>query len=460
MSEFIPPFPKRHAEELSPIQTILHARRDLLSIWTESAFKHQFMRFKIFNKHIFIANHPDLVKHVFVSNNAKYEKKSPQMRRALEPLLGNGLFISDGEIWHTARKLQTPLFTNAKVIEYSELMVETALERVEKWQSEPNNSELMVLPEMAQLTSEIISRVLFGRELGDHSAETIVTSFAQYQDAIEQMAVSSLLGLPDWLTPLTNRLGRARRSAKKIHNIVDGIIEEAKKEDDATHLLAHLLAANKMSSSGIDKQGIISEEQIRNELIVLFMAGHETTANTLAWFWYLISQSPDVEERIHQELDQVLGGRVPTHDDVNQLVYIKAAIEETMRLYPPVPILSRQSVEDDVIRRRKVPEGSVVLVVPWLLHRHKEFWDKPDHFIPERFLPGAGGKHNKYTYVPFSLGPRVCLGKMFGMVEMILVVAILMQRFRLVLPKGTEVRHDCRLTLRPKDRLPMTLIHR
>ena len=245
----------------------------------------------------------------------------------------------------------------------------------------------------------------------------------------------------------------ASRAAKRIHSVVDEIIDRAAEKENQDTLVAHLLAAN----DGRDSENSLTREQIRNEIIVLFMAGHETTANSLAWCWYLLSQSPDVEAKLHAELDEVLGDRVPDFSDVAKLPYTRAIFDESIRLYPPVPILSRQASEDDTIRRQHVPKGSLMLVVPWLLHRHKNLWDQPDTFIPERFLPGAENKPNKFAYIPFSAGPRVCLGKSFGIVESVLSIAILAQRFRLTLPEGTEVLHECRLTLRPKGSLPMTL---
>ena len=235
--------------------------------------------------------------------------------------------------------------------------------------------------------------------------------------------------------------------------MVDEIIDKAGEKENQDTLVAHLLAAN----DGRDPENSLSREQIRNEIIVLFMAGHETTANSLAWCWYLLSQSPDVEAKLHAELEEVLGDRLPGFEDVAKLSYTRAIFDETVRLYPPVPILSRQATEDDVIRKKHIPKGSLMLVVPWLLHRHKKFWDQPDTFIPERFLAGAENKPNKFAYLPFSAGPRVCLGKSFGIVESVLSIAIIAQKFRLTLPHGTKISHECRLTLRPKGSLPMQL---
>jgi cytochrome P450 len=185
------------------------------------------------------------------------------------------------------------------------------------------------------------------------------------------------------------------------------------------------------------------------------MAGHETTANSLAWSWFLLSQAPEEEARLHAELDEILSGRLPRLDDVPRLVFTRAVFEEAIRLYPPVPFLGRQALQDEQIRNRKIPKGSLVAVVPWLLHRHRRLWDQPDHFIPARFLPENAGARQRYSYVPFSVGPRVCAGQAFGLTEAILCLATLAQRARLRLAPGAVVAPVCRLTLRPGDTLPM-----
>lgn len=454
MTDFIPPFPTRHKKNLGPLDTLKYARRDLLSIWHEDAFDRQFMATKIINRSIFIANHPEIVRYVFLTNHANYEKKSPLMRKALEPLLGDGLFISDGATWQKHRELETPMFSTEQVAKYSEIMIRTTEERVQQWSLFKPDSIIPVLSEMGQLTAEIICRALFGNQLGAEQAAQVVQSFAEYQAVIGQMDINTFFGLPSWIPGV--KTGKATVAAKAIHAIVDKVIAEGEKSGNADTLLAQFLKFQGETAAA----NTLTREQIRNELIVLFMAGHETTANTLAWAWYLVSQCPDVEQRLHDEVDAVLGNRSATFADVAKLTYTRAIIEETMRLYPPVPILSREAIADDTIRKRHIPAGSIMLVVPWLLHRHKQYWDKPDHFMPERFLDDAPAKPDRYTYIPFSIGPRVCIGKYFGTVETTLCLAILARHFRLRVPEGHQVTHECRLTLRPKDNLPMQITAR
>ena len=453
MSDFIPPYPKRHKDDISPFKALYYAQNDLLSIWDERSFTARFMHRKILKQNVFIANSPETIRYVFVENKDNYERKSPQMRRALEPLLGDGLFISDGETWSSRRKIQTPLFDSTHIKMFTGTMISTIAEMADDWQTmieESDASELDIHPEMGKLTAEIIARTLFGEKLGSENSSAVVEAFAEYQSVVKQTNLSNFLGLPDWLPNLNGKMGKGRRAAKTIHDAVDNIIAKAEKGGHEGTLVAEFLKANQ-SESGVD---LMTKQQIRNELIVLFMAGHETTANVLAWAWYLISQTPEVEAKLHAELDEVLAGRSPEMSDVENLKYTRAILDETMRLYPPVPILSREAMAEDTIRDRKVPAGSIMLIVPWLIHRHKKYWDKPDHFIPERFMPEAP-KPIKFSYIPFSAGPRVCLGKNFGIVESVLTIAMLAQRFRLSMPMGTKVEHECRLTLRPKGRLPM-----
>ena len=452
MKHFTPPYPRRHRTQPGPIKAMMHANQDLLSIWTEDSFRFEFMSQQILKQKIFIANDPRIVKDVFVTKHHIYEKKSPQMQRALEPLLGDGLFISYGDTWTSHRHIQTPLFHTGFVQNYSKIMVNTITEIVDEWANQ-KSSTVNVLPEMGRLTAEIISRTLFGENLGKEKASKVVKAFADYQSSIKQTPLSSFTDIPNWTDKFSIKSHMAMRAAKRIHAVVDEIIDKAGEKENQETLVAHLLAANEDRES----ETALTREQIRNEIIVLFMAGHETTANSLAWVWYLVSQSPDVEAKLHAELDEVLGDKIPDFSDVSKLPYTRAIFDEGIRLYPPVPILSRQASENDVIRKKKIPKGSLMLVVPWLLHRHKKLWDQPDTFIPERFLPGAENKPHKFAYVPFSAGPRVCLGKSFGIVESVLSIAIIAQRFRLTLPEGTEVLHECRLTLRPKGNLPMTL---
>jgi cytochrome P450 len=452
MTDFVPPYPSRPARPLPMLGLLRGLTQNFLAVWPEIAFDYEFFSTRLLSRQVFICNSPDTVSYAFIANNAHFERKSPQMRHALKPLLGDGLFVSDGDVWKRRRRIVAPIVHVSRLPLFAPIMVDTAAELVERWTHLPEAAPVDILSEMAELTAEIICRTIFGRRLGADHAQEVVRSFSEYQRKIGQTDFASLLGLPDWLPRLYG--GSIRRATERIHRILDGIIASyrARPRDSESSVIGMLLDARDQETGEP-----LDAEALRNEAAVIFMAGHETTANSLAWTWYLLSQAPEAEARLHAELDRVLGGRTPTLEDVGKLVYTRAVFEEALRLYPPVPILARQALQDEVIRGRTIKAGSILMVVPWLLHRHKRLWDKPDHFIPERFLPGNAAGRPKGAYVPFSIGPRICAGAAFGLTEGILCLATVAQRFRLRLVPGTVVAPVCRLTLRPGKRLPMTV---
>jgi cytochrome P450 len=439
-----------------PLKLLWMLRKDLLSIWPESAYEEEFFGGPVMNKHMYVANSPDTIEHVLVRNNDNYQRKSPYMRKALEPLLGDGLFVSDGDLWRERRQLEQPAFQLGRLKDYCSVMTQVVDETARRWMNNNLDREVRVLPEMAWLTAEIISRAMFDYPLGLERAKRIVEGFADFQASVEQFDLSAFFGWPEWL-PNIPQWRRVSHNAKKIHDIIDDIIRmgEAGKARKDT-LLSHLLAAQH------DPNPIrrMSTEQIRNEAVVILMAGHETTANSLAWAIYLVSQYPDVEAKLLGEIRSVLGGRAAQYDDLQNLIYTRAVFEEAMRLYPPVPVLSREAANEDVIRDRHVPAGSIMLAIPWLLHRHTSLWDKPHHFIPERFTPEWPTRQEKYAYIPFSAGPRFCLGAAFGLMEATICLATLMQHFSFKVPAHVTPGYECRLTLRPKNGLPMIIERR
>ncbi len=449
--DFVPPYPLRY-ENMPPVWTLIGmARKNFLSVWGVDDFKGRLRSKKILTREIVVCNRPDVVREAFQTNHATLQRKSPQMRHALEPLLGDGLFVSDTETWAKRRKVVAPIIHGSRVPGFAPIMIETIEEKRAEWAAKGEGAEIDALADMAHLTAEIISRTVFGRDLGKNYASEVVQGFSNYQKHIDQVDVFSLLGLPEWLPRFRGR--SIKKSKERILTVLDKIIDSyhSQKAAGEASVIGGLLEAR-------DEDGNpLSRDAIRNEAAVIFMAGHETTANTLAWAWYLLSQSPRVAQKLHEELDQVLQGRTPEFKDVANLPYTKAVIEESLRLYPPVPILAREAMEDTEISGKPIPKKSLVLVVPWLMHRNPELWDNPDAFSPERFLDREAKKPNKYGYVPFSIGPRICAGLQFGMTESILSMAILAQAFDLRLLPGTDVQPVCRLTLRAGDRLPMTL---
>jgi cytochrome P450 len=450
MGDFVPPYPDRPRQPLSALAILRLARRNFLAIWEDRCFEWEVFSTRMLSRSLFVCNSPDTVASAFVEHHDSFERKSPQMRHGLAPLLGDGLFISDGETWRQRRRIVAPIVHVSHLPLFAPLMVQAAIETAERWARSSQPRQINALTDMAALTAEIICRTVFGRQLGAQHAAEIISAFSQYQQLIGQLDLAYFFGLPDWLPRFHSRA--VHRAAKRIHNVLDQVIRDCRERlSSGEPSMIRLLIEARDPESGKP----LDETALRNEAAVIFMAGHETTANSLAWAWYLLSQSPEVENRLHAELARVLAGRSPSLDDVPQLSYTRAVFEETVRLYPPVPLLARQALRDETIRGRKVPAGSLVMVVPWLLHRHRRFWGKPDHFIPERFLPENAQFRVRHAYLPFSVGPRICAGAAFGLTEAILCIATLAQRARLRLAPDAVVTPVCRLTLRPGDDLRM-----
>lgn len=432
------------------------ARKNLLSVWSDRSYQLHMMRFKLLNQPYFVCNSPDSVRHVFLDHHDNYDRKSPQMRHALEPLLGDSLFISDGELWRERRRACAPAFQKELMPAFAEVMTDTANEVAQRWANTPSGTPIDVLNEMARLTARIIGRTVFGDDVPEPEAAQVVRGFTAYQSVVEQLDFADTFGLP-FLKAFGNPLRRrqARRHAALVHEVIDRIIARHRSANVRRQLtLLSILLDGATGVEGAEPGCPLGREAARNEAILMFMAGHETTANALAWTWYLLDGSPSARHALHEELDKVLQGRLPQLDDVPNLPYTRAVFEEALRLYPPVPLLSRQARGPDVIRGKEIAPNTIILVLPWLLHRHQRFWPEPNAFKPERFMPGAP-KPDKFLYIPFSVGQRVCLGMRFGLTEAILCLATLAQRFQPRLVPGHRVEIECRLTLRPRGGLPM-----
>jgi cytochrome P450 len=403
---------------------------------------------------IVICNSPATVQEAFLEHAANYERKSPQMRHALKPLLGDGLFISDGPLWRERRKVVAPVTHVSRLAELTPPMTEAAAERAAAWAARDPAQPIDMLAEMGHLTAEIICRTIFGPRLGSEAAASVVQAFAEYQRVVGQTDLISLLGLPDWVPRW--QPPSARRASRRITAVLDGLVERVlSPEGKGEASLIRSMAEGVNPATG----EAMGREAVRNEAAVLFMAGHETTANTLAWVWYLLSQSPYAARKVQAEADAL--GAPATFADLPKLAYTRAVVEETLRLYPPVPLLAREAARDGELGGKPVRKGSLVIAVPWLLHRHRKLWRQPDAFIPERFLPGGeAASKPRYTWIPFAIGPRVCTGAAFGLTEAVLCLATLSAGFAPRLAEGAVVHPVCRLTLRPGETLPMHLDRR
>ncbi len=383
--------------------------------------------------------HPDQVEYVLVTNARNFIKSMSLRSNFFQRLVGNGLLTSEGEEWKRARRLSQPAFHRERVASYGQVMVDYANRLVGKWQDGETRD---VHPDMMRLTLEIVVQCLFSADVSTDVDEVGAT----LKELIKPFAAQATLS---WI--LNNRLPtpthlRFHKLSRKIDNVVYRIISERRSSgEDKGDLLSMLLAARDEDGSQM------TDRQLRDEVMTLFLAGHETTALTLAWSWYLLGTNPEAENKFYAELDEVLGGRSPTFADLPRLVFTEQIAKESMRLYPPAFGLGREAIDDCEIGGYQVPKGTQVFLFQWATQRDPRFYEEPNAFRPERWTPDFIERLPRYAYFPFGGGPRVCIGASFAMMEIILCLATIGQRFRLEIDRDHPVSIYPAMSLRPRD---------
>ncbi len=413
-------------------------RRDPLTFLVETAAQGPVAEFRLGPQRIFLLSDPDAIEDVLVTNAASFAKgRALQRARAT---LGDGLLTSEGAVHLRQRRLMQPAFHKTRVAGYTEAMCRAALTQRDEWRS---GEPLDLAHEMNRLTLTIVSDTLFGAEVGTSSDTTRV-----------QQAITDLLGMFDlvmlpfaeWLLYLPlPRIRRFRAAQKALDALIFGIINARRTSgDDRGDLLSLLLHAQDAEGSGG-----MTDRQVRDEVITLFLAGHETTANALTWIWVLLARHPDIEARLHDELNTVLGGRAPTADDVAHLPYTRAVVAETMRLYPPAWTIGRRVLRDYRWNGHEIPAESLVLMSQWVTHRDPRWWPDAATFSPSRWIGDAPARP-RFAYFPFGGGSRLCIGEGFAWSEAVVVLAAIAQRWRLVLDPAHPIEPQPLMTLRTR----------
>src|SRR6266404_693629 len=392
--------------------------------------------------------HPDDVEYVLVTNAKNFIKSMSLRSNFFQRLVGNGLLTSQGEEWKRQRRLSQPAFHRDRIATYANTIVEYTQRLISSWQEGETRD---IHRDMMRLTLEIVVKCLFSSDVSDDVDEVGAT----LKELVKPFASQATLG---WI--LNNRLPtpyhfRFHALAKTIDNVVYRIIAERRASGkDEGDLLSMLLAARDEDGSQM------SDRQLRDEVMTLFLAGHETTALTLAWSWYLLGTNPDAETKFHAELDEVLDGQEPTMADVPRLKYTEQIAKESMRLYPPAYGLGREAIDDCEISGYHVPKGTQVFMFQWATQRDGRFYDAPLAFRPERWTEDFIARLPKYAYFPFGGGPRACIGASFAMMEIILCLATIGQRVRLELVPDHPVTIYPAMSLRPKDGVKVVVMDR
>ena len=384
----------------------------------------------------YVIHHPDDVKRVLVSNHRNYTKGVGLDR--VKILLGKGLMTSEGELWTRQRYMMQPFFHRRVITQFAQVIGTANSELLARWEALARRGEPVNLTdEMSSLTLEVVLRAIFGRDLERMSQELGGNPF-------------------DVVTKEQSRDLQFAFKFRSLAKLVAGLIERRRREPQEHFDYVAMLMGARDKDSGQP----MSERQLIDEILTLVVAGHETTASGLNWTWYLLSQHPDAEARLHAELDTIADEPAPSLPDMERLAYTQQVINEALRLYPPGWLLSRRTVQPDVLSGYEIPAGTNVLLPLYLLHRHPRYWKEPDTFLPERFAPDHDAERPRFAYMPFAAGPRHCIGETFALYEMLMHLHRIARHFRLVHVPDQPLELEAQINLRTRHPLHMRLERR
>lgn len=423
-------------------QVLRAPRADPLQRWEQIAREHgPVARYRRGLGTSYLISTAEGAKRVLQENASNYLKEHSTYS-LLRAIFGNGLFTSNGAFWLRQRRLAQPAFHRERIAGMGARMVAAAEQTARAW--EAKKGPVSMLAEMAALTLQVAGEALFGTGLAAQVA-VVGRSWDVLNTQLTERAARLRLLPPILPTRYDRDFRRARRA---VNRVVSEVIAAKRAAGTESHDLLSMLLEARDQGQGM------TDAQLRDEVLTMLFAGHETTATALAWTWALLAQHPEVETKLHAEMAAALAGRPPRADDFGRLPYTKAVVEEALRLHPPAYILIRRAAQDDVICGKRVRAGGVIIVSPLLLHRSARYWNRPDDFLPERFLEPEG-KVPRFAYAPFGGGPRQCIGNNFALLEAVLIVATLAQRFAPRLAAGYALRPEYLVLARPAEGAPM-----
>ncbi len=454
LRRIVPPYPHPREQQLRPLGFLRTLRRNPIEMWTQAHFERPILTGRGLLGIGAVINHPPSIRRVLLDNAANYRKDALQ-KRVLSPGLHDGLLTVEGEAWKMQRRAIAPIFTPRIVHGFAAAMTRNAEALVQRWTRVRSGRVVDVQRDMHRVTLDVLGDTIFSTGL-ENDPEELLTAMSRFFSAVGQLDLADLLDYPDWV-PRVAQL-RSRDSVRYFSTVVNTLIDRRKAliaggGTPPTDLMTLLLkASDPETGTGL------SAEEVQANIITFLGAGHETTANALTWSLYLLSLSPEWRGRVAAEADRVLDG--PPESALDRLVDTRAVIEEAMRLYPPVASLSRAALGPDDLCGRRIRRGALIIISPYVLHRHKLLWQDPEAFDPGRFLPGRRESIDRFAYLPFGAGPRICIGAAFSLQEAAIILATLVRRFELLPVEGFKVEPVQRITLRPRNGMQLVLRHR
>jgi cytochrome P450 len=447
-----PPAPEPRVEPLGAIGLLKALRNNPLEAWTRTHFEQPIVTANVLIGRVAVVTEPGAIRRVLVDNAGNYIKDSLQ-QRILAGALSQGLLAVEGEQWRFQRRTLAPMFSRRTVTAFAPAMAQAASALLERWRRHPQGDVLDIAAEMTRLTIDVLERTIFSDGLG-HRPEVVRNAMSTYFNTIGRIDPFDVLGLPDFVPRLSR--WQARATLRFFDAAVDRIIAlrrerlAAAPQSVPRDILTLLLEAQDPETGAG-----MSEAEVRANVLTFIAAGQETTANALTWSLFLLSQMPAWWERIAAEARREMGG--PADGLAERLVETRAVIDEALRLYPPIVAISRAAVGPDELAGHAIARGTIVVVAPYVLHRHRLLWERPDVFDPERFLGGARNRTDRFAYLPFGVGARTCIGNTFALQEATLALAHIVRTCRLEVAPGHVVWPMHRVTLRPDGGLPMVL---
>lgn len=405
--------------------------------------------FKVGRTQVYFINHPDLIRRVLQDNHHNYSKDTIQYN-TLATITGRGLLTSDGEEWLRHRRMEQPAFARSRLARLDQVIAPALDAMLERWKSHPADEVLDIDREMMAVTLEIVGQALFSIDLR-RDAPRLTQAVLTALDHVIYRAQNPFAP-PDWV-PLPRNLS-FRKALSQLDQTVYEILENRRRSgEQRDDLLGMLIEARDEESGG----AALTDRQIRDEIITLLIAGHETVASALTWSWYLLAQHNEIWEQMRDEVSRLSADRPPCYADLERLPFTAAVFSEALRLYPPAWLITRKALGEDELGGQKIPAGSLIVISPYVIHRHPQFWEDAEAFLPQRFLHGRERAIPRYAYIPFGGGPRLCIGNNFAMIEGSLILAGVTQRYWLELAAESPIRVDPLVTLRPHHGLPMRL---